>query len=141
MEAEARGRVPTSDRLPRPFASQKLADFIDASRAVSTWSVKLQQLLGDVERLVNSRTQPGPRAPQALAQRVRVLCARYHLGDAYVYARYTAFFDRINRTKLSRGHKRAWDFLVRALEAGRASAPECELRQPGRNLGDTIQVQ
>ena len=125
MEAEARAREPRSDRLPRPFASQKLYDFIDAARKASTWSVKLQQLLGDVERLINSGTAPGAKAAQPLVQRLRVLCASYGLGDAYVYARYTPFLVRINRSKMSPGHERAWDFLARALEVrrrnGRAS--------------------
>ncbi len=125
MEAEARARAPRSDRLPGPFASQKLFDFIDAARTVSTWSVKLQQLLGDVERLINSGTQPGARAAQPLVQRLRVLCASYGLGDAYVYARYTPFWARINHCKMSPGHDKAWDFLIRALEVcrrnGRAS--------------------
>ncbi|MGH8220349.1 MAG: hypothetical protein ACREUT_17570 [Steroidobacteraceae bacterium] len=70
MEAEARAREPRSDRLPRPFASQKLLDFIDAARTASTGSVKLQQLLGDVEQLNNSGTQPGARAAQPLVRRL-----------------------------------------------------------------------
>jgi hypothetical protein len=126
IEAAARTRAPSSGRLPRPFASQQLLDFIDAARSVSAWSVKLQQLLGDVERLIRSGAQPGTRAAHPLVQRLRILCGRYRLGDAYIYARYIAFLGRIHRSKLSPGHKRAWDFLVRALEvrrrSGRASA-------------------
>jgi MerR family transcriptional regulator, thiopeptide resistance regulator len=121
MEAEARAREPRSDRLPRPFASQKLLDFIDAARRVSPWSAKLQQLLDDVERLINSGTQPGARAAQPLVQRLRVLCVSHGLGDAYVYARYTPFSARISCSKMSPGHERAWDFLVRALEVRRRS--------------------
>jgi len=79
-----------------------------------------------VERLIRSGAQPGTRAAHPLVQRLRILCGRYRLGDAYIYARYIAFLGRIHRSKLSPGHKRAWDFLVRALEvrrrSGRASA-------------------
>ena len=121
MEAVARGREPRSDRLPRPFGSQELYDFIDAARTASTWSAKLQQLLSDVEPLVKSGTAPDARAAQALGQRLRVLCASYELGDAYVYARYTPFSARINRFKMSPAHERAWDFLARAVEVRRRS--------------------
>ena len=125
MEAEACARDPRSDRLPHPFASQKLLDFIDAARTVSAWSVKLRSLLSDVERLISSETLPGARAAQLLVKRLRALCTSYGLGDAYVYARYTPFLARINRSKMTPGHERAWDFLARALEArrrnGRAS--------------------
>lgn len=139
MEAEARAREPRSDRLPRPFASQKLLDFLDAARTGSTGSVKLQQLLGDVERLINSGTQAGARAAQPLVQRLRELCASYDFGDAYVYARYTSFLGRINRFKMSPGHGRAWDFLVRALEVrrrnGRVSQRHVITMPPGSPPG------
>ncbi len=119
MEAAARAREPRSDRLPRPFGSQQLYDFIDEARGASAWSVKLRQLLGDVERLINSGSKPGAKAAQSFVQRLRVLCASHGLGDAYVYARYTPFLARVNRSKIGPDHERAWDFLARALEVGR----------------------
>ena len=119
MEAEARAREPRSDRLPQPFASQKLLDFIESARTASTWSVKLQQLLGDVELLIDAGTQSDAKEAQPVVKRLRLLCASYRLGDAYVYARYTTFFARINRSKMSAEHERAWNFLVRSLEVRR----------------------
>ncbi|HEX3674012.1 MAG TPA: MerR family transcriptional regulator [Rhizomicrobium sp.] len=95
---------------------EDLVAYFRAARAASPWHRAFQPIVDDAAELADKKAQPSAAPAQALAGRVRQVCADHALGDPLVYVRNArAMQFRWPAGDVAR--KRAgWTFLANAIE-------------------------
>jgi len=104
---------PSESALPEEEARA----YFRAVQAASPWHRALAPIADEAAELAAKKAQPSDAPAQALAGRVRQICADYALGDPLVYVRW-ASARQFRWPAEDVVRKRAgWAFLASALEA------------------------
>ena len=104
----------TSDGPP----AEDVKAFFRAAQAASPWHRALEPIADKAAALAEKKAEPSAAPAQALAARVRQICADYALGDPLVYVRWArARQSRWPAEDIAR-KREGWTFLANAIEAG-----------------------
>ena len=98
-----------------------LSAYIHTAKAASPWEQALEPIVNEAAALVDKKAQPTAAPAQALADRLRQICADCSLGDPVLYARWARAMQF--RLPAEDTRKQAgWTFLANAIAA--AGDPE-----------------
>lgn len=94
-----------------------LAAYLRAAQAASPWNRALEPIVDEAAALAGKMAQPSAPPAQALAGRLRRICADHSLGDPLVYARYTRAMQFRGPAEDDARKQAAWAFLANAIKA------------------------
>jgi DNA-binding transcriptional MerR regulator len=98
-------------------SDEELWNYFRAVQAASPWHRALEPIVDDAAKLAGKKTKPSAAAAQALADRLRQICADHALGDPLIYVRW-ACARQFRWPDEDIAQKRSgWTFLADAIEA------------------------
>jgi DNA-binding transcriptional MerR regulator len=111
-------RAAWGEKSSEAVTSADLVAYFRAARAASPWHRALAPIADEAAELADKKAKPSAAPAQALAGRVRQICADYSLGDPLVYVRnIRAMQFRWPAEDVAR-KRSGWTFLANAIEAG-----------------------
>ncbi|MGH8141155.1 MAG: hypothetical protein ACREU2_01345 [Steroidobacteraceae bacterium] len=110
--------IPSESNAP----VEALRAFGRAAEVASPWYRALEPIVEEAAVLVDKKEHPSAAPAQALAGRVRRICADHSLGDPLVYGRWARGMQvRWSAEDNARKHA-GWTFLINAIEAAPSAA-------------------